>query len=138
MAVMDRKPARNLLRSASVRKFIRFLFVGGINTVVGYGLFAVLVYAGLQPELALAIATVLGVLFNYLTTGALVFQNRDHSRILRFIAVYGVIYLLNAGALRSLLYAGLSPLLAQLFLVPVVAVATFFALRSFVFREEAL
>jgi putative flippase GtrA len=126
------------VRGASIRTFARFLVVGGINTLVGYGFFALLIFAGLPPELALWGATTLGVIFNFMTTGRFVFQNRDRSRIFRFVGVYVVIYLLNAAALRYLLFMSLSPLVAQLFLVPVVAITTFFALRSFVFKEEAL
>ena len=126
------------VRSASIKRFVRFLIVGGLNTVVGYALFAGLVLAGLQPELALWIATVLGVIFNFMTTGSLVFRNRQKGRIFRFIGVYVVVYLMNAGALRYLLSIGVNPLISQLFLLPVVAITTFFALRSFVFKEEAL
>ncbi len=81
-------------------KFARFLLVGGVNTLFGNALFAILFFAGLQPELALWAATTLGVIFNFMTTGSFVFQNRDKSRIFRFVGVYVVVYLLNAGALR--------------------------------------
>ncbi|KAA0073032.1 GtrA family protein [Tardiphaga sp. P9-11] len=124
--------------SPASRRFGRFLLVGALNSAVGYGLFAGLVVLGLPPEAALLVATVLGVIFNFATTGRFVFGNRDRNRILRFIAVYGVVYLLNAAALRGLSLLMVPPLLGQLLLLPVAAVMTFVALRSFVFKEKSL
>lgn len=126
------------MRNFSFRTFGRFLVVGVVNSVVGYALFAVLFLISGVPEAALLIATILGVLFNFATTGHFVFRNHDKSRIWRFVGVYATIYLINALALRYLTYIGMTPLLAQSLLTPAAAVAAFLALRSFVFRENIL
>jgi putative flippase GtrA len=120
------------------RRFGRFLVVGAVNSAVGYGLFACFILLGLVPEAALLLATIFGVIFNFLTTGHFVFADRDRSRLLRFIAVYAAVYLFNALALRGLTLLAVPPLLAQLVLLPTAAVMTFVALRSFVFKEESL
>src|SRR5712671_3707344 len=112
-------------RDFSVRRFRRFLIVGAFNAAAGYGVFAGLLLVGLMPETALFVATVFGVLFNFATTGRFVFFDRDNSRIPQFVVVYAVIYVLNALALRYVTYLGTAPWLAQLLLVPPVAVATF-------------
>ena len=112
------------------RQFIRFLAVGGLNTLFGYGVFSLLVLAGTAPGLALLVATVLGVLFNYFTTGRIVFAARGWGRLPRFAGVYGLTFLANLWSLKSLIAAGLSPLLAQAILLPVVVIATF-ALNKF-------
>lgn len=112
------------------RQFLRFLAVGGLNTLFGYGVFSLLVLAGMAPGLALLIATVLGVLFNYCTTGRIVFAVRGWGRLPRFALVYGLTFLANLWSLNSLIAAGLSPLLAQAILLPVVVIATF-ALNKF-------
>src|SRR6516162_3637567 len=57
-------------------QFIRFVLVGCLNTTVGYGLFAACILLGLPSALALLIATIIGVLFNYFSTGRLVFACR--------------------------------------------------------------
>jgi putative flippase GtrA len=121
----------------SVRVFARFIVVGALNSAVGYGLFAILVLVGMVPEAALLVATIVGVIFNFATTGHFVFANRDPRLVLRFVAVYAIIYVVNALALRYLTYMGMSPLLAQLLLVPTAAVVAFFALRSLVFKEKS-
>ena len=123
------------LDRATIERLIRFLAVGVINTSFGYGLYALLVYLGALPELALLVATIIGVIFNFFTTGRLVFRNSDNRLFIRFAAAYASIYVLNALALRGLVSAGLGPFVAQAVLVPFSVVGTFAIMRAFVFRE---
>jgi putative flippase GtrA len=120
------------------KRFVRFLMVGALNSVVGYGIFAGLVFTGLMPEIALLIATMLGILFNFLTTGQLVFGRRHGRYLLKFVAVYGAVYALNAAALRMMMSLSIPPLVAQLILLPVAALLTYVALRTLVFKEDSL
>ena len=76
-------------------KFIRFLFVGVINTLFGYGLFVLFIWFGMHYSIALLCANFLGILFNYKTTGYIVFANKSNRLILQFFLVYGVVYLFN-------------------------------------------
>lgn len=128
---------RRLLRSEQLRRFATFLAVGALNTAFGYGLYVGLSLTGLLPELALLLATVAGVFFNFLTTGRLVFDNSDKRKFGRFVGIYAATYLLNALLLRSLILAGFSPQISQLLLLPVIVVVTFAAMRHFVFQSEA-
>ena len=54
-------------------RFVRFLLVDVINTLFGYFSFATLIIIGLDYKLAALLATIQGVLFNFQTTGRLVF-----------------------------------------------------------------
>lgn len=76
-------------------KFLRFLFVGGINTAFGYLLFLFLIWIGLHYVVALLISQIFGVLFNYKTTGYIVFQNKSNNLLIKFFLVYAFIYLVN-------------------------------------------
>lgn len=58
-------------------RFARFLIIGALNTLFGFGVFYLLLLAHLRPGPALAVATVLGVLFNFMTTGRVVFENAE-------------------------------------------------------------
>jgi len=118
-------------------EFLRFLIVGGLNTVIGYGIYSILVFLGLFPELALLVATILGTAVNYVTTGRLVFGARGNGRLFRFVLVYAVVYLLNAATLRLLLNIGLGPLTAQAIVLPAAVTATFIALRKLVFQQRS-
>ena len=117
---------------------VRFVVVGGFNTLFGYAVYLAALGFGLGPEYALAVATAVGALFNYFTTARFVFGHRALNRLPMFVAAYGLIYLVNAMAIRLLLGAGLVPALAQAVLVPAMAVLSFLIFRTFVFAPVAL
>jgi putative flippase GtrA len=105
-------------------RFARFLVVGLLNTAFGYGLFYALLRAGLAPTPALACATVAGVLFNFATTGRVVFANADASRLWRFASVYGLVFLVNDALLELAIGLGFKPAFAQaVLLLPCVALS---------------
>jgi putative flippase GtrA len=113
---------------------IRFLAVGALNTLVGYCVFSLLVLAGTAAGLALFMGTVFGLIFNYFTTGRLVFAARGLDRLPQFVAVYGLTFLLNLWSLQILIATGLSPLLAQAIVLPIVITLTFLLNKLLVFR----
>ncbi len=83
------------------RRFARFLLVGGLNTLFGYLVFALLVYVGLHYSLAALLSTIAGVIWNFHTTGKFVFDNIERKRIVRFVGVYAALYGLNLLGLRA-------------------------------------
>lgn len=107
--------------------------MGGINTLLSYAVFAVFIVLGLHYASAALIATICGILFNFKTTGTLVFKNRDNRLIFRFFGVYVVTYLLNVGLLRLFDMAGVSSLIAGAVNVLPIAVISFLLMRKFVF-----
>jgi putative flippase GtrA len=118
------------------RRFLSFLMVGALNTAFGYSCFSLLVFTGIHRSLALFLTTVLGIMFNFKTTGRLVFRSDDNSRIIRFIAVYGVVYLINLAVLEVLVRIGISVYLAGALLLLPSAAITFLLQRSFVFSHD--
>jgi putative flippase GtrA len=120
---------------AGQRQFVKFLFVGVLNTAFGYGVFSVLVLLKLDAGISLFVSTAMGILFNYLTTGRLVFAARGLRRLPYFIAVYGLTFLFNLWSLRFLLSRGLSPFLAQAILLPLMVAMSFTLNKIFVFRN---
>lgn len=116
-------------------QFLRFLAVGLLNTLFGYGVFAALVLAGVPPMPALVLTYVVGIAFNFFTTRRFVFRDSSRSSLPRFVAAYGVIYLFNVALFRLVEAAGAGPLLAQALCLPVVAVFSFFLFKLHVFRK---
>lgn len=114
-------------------RFIRFLFVGAINTVFGYSVYVVLLYLGLHYSAASLLATVLGVIFNFFTTGRLVFANMDHRKFIRFCLVYALSYLINLACLAIFDAAGANMYWAGLPLILPMALLTYYLNRRFVF-----
>lgn len=115
-----------------------YLLVGGLNTVFGYTMFAVLLWTGLHYALAAFLSTILGILFNFQTIGRIVFASRDPSLIFRFVAVYGAVYLVNIGALRLLRADHVGVLLVQAILVLPLSGLSFLLHQRFVFRQEVV
>jgi putative flippase GtrA len=116
-------------------RFFRFLVVGGINTVFSYILYAFLLFIGLHYLLSAIITFIISVLFNFQTTGRLVFQNNDRRLLLKFIFSYVIILAISLFSLNLLVVmVGISPYLAGLLNVFPVAVISFLIQRFFVFR----
>ena len=120
------------------QQFIRFLIIGGVNTVFAYSVYAVSIFIGLHYTLAALAQTVLGTLFSFKTMGCLVFDNPDNKLIFKFIAVYAGCYFLNIGLLRLLTQFVLSNLyLAGLISSGLVALASFCLNKWVVFYKKA-
>jgi putative flippase GtrA len=117
--------------------FIRFILVGILNTMVGYGLFALFIYLGLHYSLAVLFSTILGVLFNFKSIGRLVFNTSDNERIYHFIGVYMLLYLLNVSGLWGLSSIGIENMYVAgaILLVPL-AIISFVLNKNFVFNQE--
>ena len=118
-------------------RFARFLVIGLLNTVVGYGIYAGLVLLGLDPVISLVAATCVGVVFNFFSTGHVVFQSLDPWAFPRFVLVYAATCTLNVMLLKALIGIGFHSLTAQAASLPFIAVCSFMALRLFVFRSRA-
>ena len=125
----------NLLSKIDIL-FIKFLAVGVLNTLFGYGIFALLLFVGLHYAVASILATILGVLFNFKTTGTLVFNNSDNRLILKFISVYCLTTVLSIGGLKIAKMSGINLYLSGLFLTCVMALVTFILQKNFVFKKE--
>lgn len=114
-----------------------FLAVGSVNFIFYYSLFTFLHFMEVPPTRAVIIATVVAVLFNFCTTGRVVFKSGNIRRLPRFVAVYAVQMGLNIMSLRALISAGIPVLIAEALVVGVLAILTFIALRLFVFNHSA-
>lgn len=124
------------LPRGDVARFGRFLLVGLLNTAVGYALFALFVVMSGNSAVAAVGSTILGALFNFRSIGALVFGDRD-GVLVRFLAVYAVQCGANIALLRLAASVGVGPLVAEIFILPLMAVASFLAMRGFVFARES-
>ena len=117
------------------RQFIRFLAVGVLNSLFGYGCFALLVYLGMHYAASLFFATVAGVLFNFKTTGFLVFNSRDNRLIWGFVATYIAVYVINVMCLKALTVVGVDVYYGGAALVLPMAILAYFLNKRFVFNH---
>ena len=117
------------------REVARFLAAGVANTVFGFAVYSGLVVAGVPVAVALLVATVTGVFFNFLTFGAIAFRRLEATRLPRFALAYALIYLFNLALLEAV--RRLTPLgdvVAQLACLVVVAPAAYMLLKTRVFQ----
>jgi putative flippase GtrA len=118
-------------------RFIRFVLVGVLNTVFGYAVFAVFILLDLHYAVAALLSTICGVLFNFKTTGRLVFGSRDNSLLVRFFGVYAITYVLGVLYLRVSTAYQWNILIAAAVMMPPMAVVSYTLNRVFVFGVTA-
>lgn len=116
-------------------RLVRFFLIGGVNTLFGYGAYAGLLFVGLHYAWAALLGTIAGVIFNFFTTGRLVFDRSAPGGLLRFVAAYAVVYLLNVAALWALERLGLDPYVSGLIMILPMACVSYLLMRRFVFRS---
>jgi len=119
------------------RKFIKFLFVGALNTAFAYFIYALLVFAGFEPNIALTLQYIIGILWNFKTTGSIVFKNHNNMLIFKFFGCYVFTFILNSILLFVLTeFIKINDYIAQLILVLPIAIISFIIMKFYVFKEE--
>jgi len=115
-------------------QFLRFLVVGAVNTAFGYGVFAGFILLHLHYTVAALLATICGVLFNFKTTGVLVFENKNNRLIFRFFGVYAITYLLTIGLLKVFNFYNVSNLIGGAIIALPIAFISFSLSKKLVFH----
>ncbi|RYE60055.1 MAG: GtrA family protein, partial [Oxalobacteraceae bacterium] len=109
---------------------------GVINTAFGFGIYSGLVYAGVNLYAAQIIAHLLGIAFNYITYSRHVFAGASPAKA-RFVAAYGVNYVVNLGFLALFDLFIHSPYLAGFLATVCASLTNYFALKHMVFTKGA-
>lgn len=124
------------LRSRSEwRRVVRYYQAGVVNTAFGFGLFALLIWTGMNLYLAQVVSYVLGTMFNYLTYSRYTFAGHGAAKT-RFVASYALNYVLSLAVLWGFDRFVRSPYLAGFLTTVLVSALNYLVLRKFVFRSE--
>ncbi len=123
-----------LPRGERAREVWRYYQAGILNAAFGFGLYALLVAAGLNIYLAQVVAHVLGVAFNYLTYSRHAFRDAGPAK-LRFGLSYAVNYLVSLATLALAAQVVRSPYLAGLISIVFTSSINYFALKFLVFTK---
>jgi len=115
--------------------FLKFIVVGTLNTAFSYGLYVFLVSVGLHYSVANLVALVAGILFGFKTQGVLVFKSYNNRLLLRFVAVWGFIYVIGLAVIGAMMHMGFNAYLAGAASLPFTAVLSYLCQRHFVFRD---
>lgn len=111
----------------------RYYQAGVVNTLFGYGMYALFVALGAGPFLAQLVAHVLGVTFNYFTYSRHVFRDATATKM-SFALAYAANYALGLATLAGLIRYIDSPYIAGLCATILVSLINYGLLRHLVFR----
>ena len=130
--------SKKITNSHKTKLLLRFLIVGVLNTAVGYGLYASFILLGAPYLTALLLSTILGVIFNYFSTGRMVFKSYGGLRIfIRFITAYIIVYFINATELNALIkHFLIDPYTGQAICVPTSVILSWILMNYWVFRRD--
>lgn len=117
---------------------LKFIFVGALNTTVGYTLFALFILLHMHYTIAVAFSMVGGVINSFLWNKYFTFKNSrriNYREVIKFITVYGVVYVLNIGILFMLVDTlNYNPLVAQIFALIAIACTSFLGQKHWAFK----
>jgi putative flippase GtrA len=117
-------------------RFIKFVVVGFVNAAFGSGIYALLIFVGSPIWCALFFGNVAGIVFNFFTTGRLVFSGANVSRFPRFLLVYFACYVASYMAIKVLVSLCFSAIEAQLITVVPMAILSFYLMSRHVFARN--
>jgi len=123
------------MRRERIVEILRYLVAGVLNTVFGYGLYAALLWLGLDRYVAQAAGYVLGTGFNYITYSRGVFRDAGPAKA-RFALSYAVNYLVNLGGLALASHFIANPYAAGAITTMGVVVLNYLVLKRLVFRTS--
>ena len=119
-----------------MNQFVRFVLVGILNTFFGYGVYCLFLFIGLHFTIAAFMATVLGVCFNFFTTGNFVFRNRNYKLIFRYLLLYAVLYVISIILLDVWEKFVHSYYFAGFINIPPMAILSYWLQKNFVFNRD--
>ena len=127
---------------------LRFLLVGGFNTVLSYGIFSALYWLFdkfnlynldkiVISDIALVVQYFITINVSFITMRYYVFQSHGNwkTELLKSWSVYISLLLINAPTISILIWLGLHPLAAQAVYLTFSTITTFFLHKYYSFRK---
>ena len=118
---------------------IRFLLVGGYNTVFSYALYALFIYLYIPAQLALFLSFLLSSLNSYITQKFYVFNTKGNyvKEYLKCLVTWFGSYIINAILLEGLMHFGrLNAYIAEFIALVLITVYSYIALKYFAFKGK--
>ena len=117
---------------------IRYLLVGGYNTVVSYALYALFVWMGVHPQWALFWSFLVSSINSYWTQKIYVFNTRGNvaQEYIKCLFSWGISYLLNTALLAGFLALKWNPYFAQFVALALVTINSYLMLKYIAFQNH--
>lgn len=114
-------------------QFIRYVLVGIGNTGFCYGVYAALLFIGLEYRLANLLALLLGIAFSFTTQGTVVFRHANRVTFTKFVIAWLAIYIFNIWIIALLMSTSMSAYMAGAIATVPVTLISYFILKFAVF-----
>ena len=105
-----------------------------MSTAFSYGLYAVLLFLGLNYAVANLAALVAGILFSFRTQGRLVFGRKDNRFFGRFVLCWALLYVASVTLIGRMVALGMGGYVSGALTIPVIAILSYLLQRFIVFR----
>ena len=121
------------------KSYLKFIIVSLLNTIFGLGVFYLLIFIKIPFQFASFLGTLIGVIFNYNTTGRIVFSSsRNIKTIFKYILVYIIVYLFNILFLSIFVKIKVNFYYGGLLLILPSGILSFILNKYFVFTNNKL
>ena len=118
-------------------QIIKFLFIGILNTFVGYIIFSIFYIIFFNEFIALLFAYILGIVFNFKTYSKYVFTSSDKQILINFIMIYISIFLFNSLLLSLLINEFIiNPYFSQFIAICLVTPLLYILNKRYVFIKD--
>lgn len=128
-----------MIDSKTFHQTIRFGIVGVINTVVGYGVYFLMLRLKVVYVIALLISHIVGVTNSYFWNKYFTFKSHRKSlkELVRFLSVYAVTFVVNLGILMVMVEKiKMSKEIAQVVALFIVTAISFFGHKFWSFSKK--
>ena len=129
---------KNLSKIFIKYPLVRYLFVGGLNTVISILLYNILLFFKMNYLLATAITNVFGVIEGFLLNSYIVFgQKPKFSTLFKYSTIYAISFVLNLIIMNILVgFMGVSKYLALYPAIVLVTIINYFLIKKFLFKSN--
>lgn len=124
-----------LLRILWGSQLLRFFVTGGINALFGFTVYSVLILINIHYSVASFLSTIVGIVFNFFTTGRIVFHSANPRLFLKFLGVYGISYSTNLLLLSIFNHFNFNMVFAGAILLLPIALFTYLLNKYLVFSQ---
>jgi Predicted membrane protein len=122
-----------------IRVLLKYLLVGIINTIVGYGIIFFLMFVGVSPEISNIVGYAVGISVSYVLNKIYTFQSKAHPKkeFPKFVLSLLASYTLNFLTLVLCIHIfKINPYISQIISGAVYTISGFVFLKYFAFRRS--
>ena len=119
-------------------RFVKFVLVGMINTIVGYGTYSLFIFIGMHYLVANVLATIIGIACSFVLNKKITFKESkiDRHMPFRFVSVYLISFVIGTINLILLVsFCNINEYVAGLINLVVTTLISWFGHKYYSFRE---